>query len=194
MDKKNPFEEEIKQAQEAKEEAVEKIKEEKKEDEAIAEEIPEEEENESEKKYEELNNRYIRLCADFDNFRKRTAQERQDLLKYGASEVLKKFISLLDNFERAQKSLENIEDVKTIKEGYDVVYKQMLETFKKLGVEEIEALGKEFNPAEHEAVTQIETDEYEPNQVAAVLQKGYKLLEKVLRPAMVGVAKVKENE
>ncbi len=197
MDKKNPFKEEneVKETKTSTEKEQEKEEADKSEE--VLNETAEEKietQDESEKKYEELNNKYIRLAADFDNFRKRTAQEKQDLLKYGASEVLGKFISLTDTFDRAKKSLENIEDAKTIKDGYEVVYKQMMEVFKKVGVEEIDALGKEFNPAEHEAVTQIETDEYEPNQVANVFQKGYRLFDKVLRPAMVGVAKVKENE
>ena len=194
MDKKNPFEEnELKDNnEETKEEVKEEIKEEAKEEQK--EETKEEISEEEDKKYEELNNKYIRLAADFDNFRKRTSQEKQDLLKYGASEVLRKFISLLDTFERAQNSLKEIDNPQTIKEGYEVVYKQMIDAFKKVGIEEIDALGKEFNPAEHEAVTQIPTDEYEPNHVANILQKGYKLFDKVLRPAMVGVAKEKENE
>ncbi len=192
MDKKNPFKED---SDAKKNENLEEEQEETKEPEVNNEQQEEKaEENDSEKKYEELNNKYIRLAADFDNFRKRTTQEKQDLLKYGASEVLGKLISLIDTFERAKKSLENIEDPKTIKDGYEVVYKQLTDAFKKVGVEEIDATGKEFNPAEHEAVTQIETDEFEPNHIAQVLQKGYKLFDKVLRPAMVGVAKVKENE
>ena len=194
MDNKNPFKEE-EQEQELNEN--EALAEEEKEvnNEEAAEETEDAEQKENiDEKYEELNNKYIRLAADFDNFRKRTTQEKQDLLKYGATEVLRKFISLLDNFERAQNSLKEIDNPDTIKEGYDVVYKQMLETFKKAGVEESDALGQEFNPAEHEAVTQIPTDEYEPHHVANVLQKGYKLFDKVLRPAMVGVAKEKENQ
>ena len=192
MDKKNPFKED---SDAKKNENLEEEQEETKEPEVNNEQQEEKaEENDSEKKYEELNNKYIRLAADFDNFRKRTTQEKQDLLKYGSSEVLGKLISLIDTFERAKKSLENIEDPKTIKDGYEVVYKQLTDAFKKVGVEEIDATGKEFNPAEHEAVTQIETDEFEPNHIAQVLQKGYKLFDKVLRPAMVGVAKVKENE
>lgn len=201
MDNKNPFEEEeLKEkkfkemTEESDKKSEETDKEETKEEISSNEDVEETQPDDADKKYEELNNKYIRLAADFDNFRKRTAQERQDLLKYGASEVLKKFITLLDTFERAENSLKEIDDPKTIKEGYDVVFKQMIETFKKIGVEEIDAIGKEFNPSEHEAVVQIATDEFEPNQVANVLQKGYKLYDKVLRPAMVGVAKEKENE
>ena len=168
----------------ANEETVEEVKEEQNEP----------TEQSTEDKLEELNNKYLRLAADFDNFRKRTAQEKQDLLKYGASEVLRKILSVLDTFDRAKDSLKDIDNCQTVKDSYELAYKQLTDTLKKVGMEEIEALGKEFNPSEHEAVTQIPTDEYEADHVAAVVQKGYKLADKVLRPALVGVAKKKENE
>ncbi len=148
----------------------------------------------AEEKYEELNNKYLRLAADFDNFRKRTTTEKQDLLKYGASEVLSKILTVLDTFDRAKDSLKDIDNCETVKNSYELAFKQLVDTLKKVGMEEIDALGKEFNPSEHEAVTQIQTDDYEVDHVAAVVQKGYKLLDKVLRPALVGVAKKKENE
>ena len=147
-----------------------------------------------EQKYEDLNNKYLRLAADFDNFRKRMANERQELLKYAAADILTKIISVLDTFDRAKDSLKEIDNCTTVKESYEVAYKQLLDTLKKAGMEEIEALGKEFNPNEHEAITQVPTDEYEEDHVAVVAQKGYKLADKVLRPALVGVAKKKENE
>ena len=145
-------------------------------------------------KLEELNNKYLRLAADFDNFRKRTAAEKQDLLKYGASEVLSKILGVLDTFDRAKESLKDIDNCKTVKDSYELAFKQLIDTLKKVGMEEIDALGKEFNPSEHEAVTQVPTDEFEVDHVACVVQKGYKLADRVLRPALVGVAKKKENE
>ena len=195
---KNPFDDNKETSEETSEEATENVEENT--EEKIEEEIKEEIEEETSKeddliaKYDELNNKYLRLAADFDNFRKRTAQEKQDLLKYGASEVLSKIVGVLDTFDRAKESLKDIDNSKTIKDSYELSYKQLLDTLKKVGMEEIEALGKEFNPTEREAVTQIPTDEYEPDCVAAVVQKGYKLLDKVIRPALVGVAKKKENE
>ena len=105
-----------------------------------------------------------------------------------------KILTVLDTFDRAHDSLKDIDNCQTVKDSYELAYKQLLDTLKKVGMEEIEALGKEFNPSEHEAVTQIPTDEYEPDYVANVVQKGYKLADKVLRPALVGVAKKKENE
>ena len=137
---------------------------------------------------EDLNNKYLRLAADFDNFRKRQAQERESLLKYGASETMTKLLVVLDTFERAKESLENVEDVKSVKESYEVAFKQLLDTLKKAGLEEIEALGAEFDPNLHEAVAQTPTNEQPDNTIISQMQKGYKLGDRVLRPALVNVA------
>ena len=149
---------------------------------------------EFEKKYEELNNKYIRLAADFDNFRKRTTSEKEELSSFTIANVLRQLTGVLDTFDRAQEHLKDIEDCKTVKEGYEVAYKQLTDALKKIGLKEIEALGKEFNPNEHEAVTKIPTDEYEPDCVAAIIQKGYKTDSRIVRPALVGVATKKENQ
>ena len=188
-DNKNPFkenEEEIKEEDNL-EEAVQ-------ESDNQEENIEQEEVQNNDEKFEELNNKYIRLAADFDNFRKRTVSEKEELSKYTTIEVLKKLTSSLDTFDRAQESLKEIEDVKTVKEGYEVAYKQLKDTLTKIGLIEIEALGNQFNPNEHEAITQVPTDEYEPDTIALVAQKGYKYQDKIVRPALVGVAKNKENE
>lgn len=137
---------------------------------------------------ENINNRYIRLAADFDNYRKRQAQERESLLKYGAEETLKKMIEALDNIDRAKKSVENIDDVNTIKESYDMVFKQIFDVLSKIGLEVIDTKEKEFDPNWHEAVMQTPTSDYPENTIIAELQKGYKLGDKVLRPALVNVA------
>lgn len=153
-----------------------------------------EEKSELEKKYEDLNNKYIRLAADFDNFRKRTQQEKEELSKYTTVQILNKIASVLDTFDRAQEHLKDIENCQTVKESYEVAYKQFLDTLKKIGMEEIEAIGKAFNPNEHEAITQVPTNDFEPDTIAYVAQKGYKLEDKVIRPALVGVAKKLEDE
>ncbi len=139
-------------------------------------------------KYDELNNQYLRLAADFDNYRKRQAQERESLLKYGAESTLKKMIEVLDNFERGEKALENVEDCDKCKESFALVHKQVTDALTKLGLEPIEATGEEFDPNFHEAVMQTPTSEHAENTVIAELQKGYKLGDKVLRPALVNVA------
>lgn len=139
-------------------------------------------------KYEQLNNQYVRLAADFDNFRKRQAQERENLLKYGAEETLRKLIEVLDNFDRAQKAIENIEDCKQVKDSFNLVCNQMKDTLTKLGLEVIETEGKEFDPNFHEAVMQTPTTEQEEGMIIAELQKGYKIGDKVLRASLVNVA------
>ncbi len=138
--------------------------------------------------YDKLNQQYVRLAADFDNFRKRQEQERENLIKYGTEAALKKMIEVLDNFERGQKALENVEDCEKVKESFNLVHKQVHEALSKLGLEEIKAVGEEFNPNFHEAVMQTPTSEHPEHTVINELQKGYKLGDKVLRPTLVNVA------
>lgn len=149
---------------------------------------PEVTDNKLQEDFDNLNNQYIRLAADFDNYRKRQAQERENLLKYGASETMKKLIEVLDNFDRGEKAVESVEDCQQVKESFNLVCKQMRETLQKLGLEIIEAEGQEFDPNFHEAVMQTPTSEHPENTVINVLQKGYKMGDKVLRPALVNVA------
>ena len=139
-------------------------------------------------KYDTLNSQYIRLAADFDNYRKRQAQERESLLKYGAENTLKKIIEVLDNFERGEKANESVDDCDKLRESFSLVYKQLVDVLTKAGLEPIEAEGKEFDPNFHEAVMQTPTSEYPEHTIIAVLQKGYKLEDRVLRPALVNVA------
>ncbi len=137
---------------------------------------------------EDLNNKYLRLAADFDNFRKRQAQERESLLKYGAADTMTKLLTVLDTFERAQESLKDIEDVQSVKDSYEVAFKQLIDTLKKAGLEVIETQGAEFDPNLHEAIAQTQTNEYPDNTVISQMQTGYKLGDRVLRPALVNVA------
>ena len=138
--------------------------------------------------FENLNNQYLRLAADFDNYRKRQAQEREALLKYGAEECMKKVIEVVDNFDRALTMVEKIDTVEKMKETFYVLNKQLSESLSKLGLEQIKSVGEVFDPNLHEAVMQTPTDEYPEDTIINELQKGYKLGEKVLRPAMVSVA------
>ena len=148
----------------------------------------ENEDNELQKKYDELNNQYLRLAADFDNFRKRTAQEREALLKYGAESTLKKMLEVLDNFERGLKAIETVEDCEKVKECYNLAYKNFTDVLTKAGLEAIKSEGEAFDPNFHEAVMQTPTSEKEENTIISELQKGYKLGDRVLRPALVNVA------
>ena len=154
----------------------------------ISEENVVEEKNEWQEKYETLNNQYLRLAADFDNYRKRQEQERESLLKYGAENTIKKLIEVLDNFDRGMKAIETIEDCEKVKECYNLAYKNFNEVLNKIGLEVIPAEGEEFDPNLHEAVMQTPTDEKPENTVLAELQKGYKLGDKVLRATLVNVA------
>ena len=138
--------------------------------------------------YDKLNQQYVRLAADFDNFRKRQEQERENLIKYGTESALKKMIEVLDNFERGQKALENVDDCEKVKESFNLVHKQVHEALSKLGLEEIKAVGEEFDPNFHEAAMQTPTSEHPEHTVINELQKGYKLGDKVLRPTLVNVA------
>ena len=138
--------------------------------------------------YDKLNNQYIRLAADFDNYRKRQAQERESLLKYGAEDTLKKLIEVLDNFDRGEKAIQDIEDCEKVKESFNLVYKQLKDALGKVGLETIDCVGQEFDPNFHEAVMQTPTSEHPEHTIIAEFQKGYKLGDRVLRPALVNVA------
>ena len=144
--------------------------------------------NKLQEEYDRLNQQYIRLAADFDNYRKRQEQERENLLKFRAESALKKKLEILDNFERGEKALENVEDCKQVKDSFNLIHKQVVETLQKLGMEEIDADGKEFDPNFHDAVMQTPTSEHPEHTIINVLQKGYKMGDKVLRPALVNVA------
>jgi len=172
-------------------ENVEVFENENKEEEPVQEETTEQPTGELEKlkaDYDTLNNQYIRLAADFDNYRKRQAQERESLLKYGAENTMKKLLEVLDNFERGKKAVENIDDCQKVKESYELVCKQMYDTLQKLGLEFIETEGKEFDPNLHEAVMQTPSSDVPEHTIIAELQRGYKLEDRVLRPALVNVA------
>ena len=146
------------------------------------------EESELQQKYDTLNQQYIRLAADFDNYRKRQEHEREELLKFGTENALKKMIEVLDNFERGQKALENVEDCEKVKESFNLVHKQVIDALTKLGLETIETEGKEFDPNFHDAVMRTPTADKPEHTILNELQKGYKMGDKVLRPALVNVA------
>ena len=140
------------------------------------------------KDYEVLNNQYLRLAADFDNYRKRQAQEREGLINYGKIEALTKLIEVLDNFDRAENALKDTQDVNHVKDAFNVLHKQIVDSLEKIGLSKIETVGLEFDPNVHEAVMQTPTQEHPDQTIIAEMQKGYKLGDKVLRPALVNVA------
>lgn len=142
------------------------------------------EENKDNEKYELLQESFLRLQADFTNYKRRTEQEKQDYLNMGVSKVINDILPIVDNFERA---LENKEEG-NFYEGVEMIYAQIEALLERNGVEEIKALNEKFDPNFHHAVLVEEAKDVESDTVIDVLQKGYKLGEKVLRPAMVKVS------
>jgi molecular chaperone GrpE len=138
-------------------------------------------------KLEEADNRYLRLQADFDNFRRRTRLDQEASQKYRAQKLITDLLPAIDNFERAMKIEADNEQTKTLLQGMDMVYRSLLDALKSEGVEPIEVVGKEFDPHQHQAVMQGEDDNYGPNVVTDEFQKGYMLKDRVIRPAMVKV-------
>jgi molecular chaperone GrpE len=133
-----------------------------------------------------------RLAADFDNFRRRQTQEREDLLKYAGQNLILDILPVLDNFERAMSSSKDAKDIDSVISGIELIQKQLFEAMKKNGVEEIEALDNVFDPNYHEAVQQIVNDEKPDHTVINELQKGYTLNGRVIRPSMVIVSTTSE--
>ena len=138
-------------------------------------------------KLEEADNRYLRLQADFDNFRRRTRLDIEAGEKYKAQKLVTELLPALDNFERALQIEADNEQSRTLLQGMEMVYRSLVEALKKEGVVPIEAVGKEFDPNFHQAVMQGEDENFGSNIVSAEFQKGYMLKDRVIRPSMVQV-------
>lgn len=136
---------------------------------------------------QDLQGKLLRASADFDNFRRRTRQEKEELGQYATMQFVQSILPVLDNFQLALGS-ENA-DAESLKKGVEMVFRQFQNTFESVGIKEMNAVGQPFDPNYHEAVIQVDTDEYESGTVVEELRKGYVLNEKVVRPAMVKVAK-----
>ncbi|WP_100331625.1 nucleotide exchange factor GrpE [Bacillus xiapuensis] len=143
--------------------------------------------DELEKKLEEAENSYLRLRADFDNFRRRTNLEREAAEKYRAQSLISDLLPLIDNFERALKVEATNEQTKSVLQGMEMVYNGLIAALEKEGVEVIEAVGKEFDPHIHQAVMTDHDENHGENIVVEEFQKGYKLKDRVIRPSMVKV-------
>jgi len=135
-----------------------------------------------------LQDRLLRTAAEFDNYRKRMERERRDLSEYAAADVLKDVLPILDNFERALAAPATPE-TDAFRKGIELIHKQMLDLLKKRGVKPIEALGADFDPNFHQAVIHEPSADHREGEVMAELQRGYLLGDRLLRPAMVKVAK-----
>ena len=134
---------------------------------------------------EALNTKYLRLMADFQNYKRRTEKEKNDIYAFANEKIVSELLNVIDNFERA---LDAGNDGDSFVEGMNLIFKQLQGVLEKAGVVEIEALGQDFDPNFHHAVLTEDSAEYESGKVTAVLQKGYLLNNKVIRPSMVKVA------
>lgn len=149
---------------------------------------------EKEKEAKENYDRLLRVAADFENFKKRATREKEDWTKFANEDLIKSILPFFDNLERAVNHAEKVVDTGVLIEGIKLTLQQLLRTLNKFGVSPFESVGKPFDPALHEAMVVVETDQYEPNQVMEEFQKGYLLNDRLLRPASVSVSKPPEKE
>lgn len=138
-------------------------------------------------KIDELEDRAKRQMAEFENFRKRTEREKTAMFETGAKSVIEKILPVVDNFERGLAAVPEAEKGGAFAEGMEMIYKQLMGELEKMDVKPIPAVGEEFNPEFHNAVMQVESDEYESGIIAQELQKGYTYRDSVVRHSMVGV-------
>nr|WP_312667697.1 nucleotide exchange factor GrpE [Tissierella praeacuta] len=136
---------------------------------------------------EELNNKLLRLQAEFVNFKKRTEKEKESTISYALESFVCSLLPIIDNFQRAMESEDNKES--GFYQGIEMIYQQLMKVLNENNIEEIKSLGENFDPNFHHAVFMEESDEYEEGKITEVLQKGYMLKDKVIRPSMVKVAK-----
>lgn len=136
----------------------------------------------------------LRTAADFDNFRKRTRRDLVDAERRGRDDFLREILPVFDNLERAVQHVEKASDVQSVAEGIRMVLRQLADTLGKLGVERVPTVGTPFDPAMHEAVQHFETSEHPPGSVAAEVQGGYRAQDRLIRPALVVVAKAPAEE
>ena len=135
-----------------------------------------------------MNDRFLRLYSEFDNYKKRVSKEKLDLISTASEKVFVNLLPIIDDFERAISANEKVEDINAIKEGFNLIYNKLLQMMKRFDVEEIQAKGEEFNTDFHEAVTHFPAQkEEDKGKVIDVTEKGYKLKDKVIRYAKVVV-------
>lgn len=156
---------------------------------------PVEEAQRLEEQLARTNDRLLRLQADFENYRRRAAREHQEAMQFGPQNVVKDLLSVVDNLERAVDHARRSEggDLQGLLQGVELVQRELLSVLEKHHVTEIDALGKPFNPAYHEAMAQVTDDSVPANTVIEVLQKGYQLRDRLLRPAQVVVTREPEG-
>jgi molecular chaperone GrpE len=136
---------------------------------------------------EELNNKYLRLYAEFDNYKKRVNKDKEELAKYGNESLIYELLPIIDSLELALKHASDESQTGIVK-GVEMTLKELQRTLEKFGVSKINAAGKQFDPSIHHAMTQIERDDIEEKQIAEELRTGYLYRDKVLRPSLVAVS------
>lgn len=149
---------------------------------------------EKEKEIKEHHDRLLRLAADFENYKKRAAKEKEDWTKFANEDLIRSVLPFVDNLERAVNHAEKVTDTAVLIEGVRLTIQQLLQVLNRFGLSSFESVGKPFDPTVHEAMLVVETDKHEPNQVVEEFQKGYLLNDRLLRPATVSVSKPPEKE
>ena len=138
---------------------------------------------------DELNQRFLRTAADFENYKRRTALEKDDLLKYSNAKIIGEILPVLDNFQLALKTTSDNKEVQNVVKGVDMIYRQLLQVLEQAGMSKIEAVGHTFDPNLHEAIMQVDDDSVPEDTVVEELRAGYMLKERVIRPSMVKVSR-----
>lgn len=137
---------------------------------------------------EEHQQRFLRAQADFDNFRRRTLKEKEELAKYASMKLVTELVPVLDNFERALATAQQGAETESFTKGVEMIFRQFESVLQAEGVTAMNSVGQPFNPDFHQAIMQVESEEHEEGIVVEEVQKGYMLKDKVLRPAMVKVS------
>ncbi len=146
---------------------------------------------EKEREARDYYDRLLRTAADFENYKKRAAREKEEWTKYANEDLMRAILPFVDNLERALNHARKTENNESIEEGVRLTLQQLLQTLSRFGLSPVESVGKPFDPTVHEAMIAVETDEHEPNQVIEEFQKGYFLKDRLLRPATVSVSKAR---
>lgn len=149
---------------------------------------------EKEKEAKENFDRLLRTAADFENYKKRALREKEDWIKFANEDLIKTILPFIDNLERAVNHAEKVADTGVLIEGTKLTIQQILQALTRLGLTPFESIGMPFDPACHEAMLVVETDQHEPDHVVEEFQKGYLLNDRLLRPATVSVSKSPSRE
>lgn len=137
----------------------------------------------------DLNQRFLRVAADFDNYKRRTVQEKEDLVKYSNAKIMGELLPVLDAFQLALKNPGESQEAQNVIKGVEMLYRQIMQVLEQAGMSKIEAVGQPFDPKLHEAIMQVDDDSVPEDTVVEELRAGYVLNERVIRPSMVKVSR-----